>query len=107
MTVVEVARSGGLPVGVRACGHSGYAEAGADIVCAAVSVLMQTLYIGLHDVLHLKLDVAANEDEACIEIRWNVSADRALNVLAESVIEALRETSRSYGSYVKFVEVSV
>ena len=28
------------PIGVRLYGHSGYAEAGNDIVCAALSVLM-------------------------------------------------------------------
>ncbi len=107
MTVIEVAREGALPVGVKAYGHSGYAEAGSDIVCAAVSALMQTLYIGLADVLGIKPFAVADEGGALMEIRWAAGSDRAQNVLAESIIRALRETSRAYGGYVKFVEVSL
>ena len=35
--------------GITVSGHAGYAEAGKDIVCAAVSVLVQTLRISLQE----------------------------------------------------------
>lgn len=38
---------------MRASGHSGYAPRNKDIVCAAVSTLLQALAVGLIDVLTL------------------------------------------------------
>lgn len=35
--------------GVTICGHANYAEPGQDIVCAAVSVLVQTLIQSIED----------------------------------------------------------
>ena len=54
MTVIEVYRRGGVPTGLRVYGHSGCAESGADVVCAAVSVLVQTLHIGLAPVITIR-----------------------------------------------------
>ena len=42
-TVTFLKRSDGALLGYRANGHSGYAEAGADIVCAAISILCAAL----------------------------------------------------------------
>ena len=36
---------------IQATGHSGYAEQGEDIVCSAVSVLMETLANGLTEIV--------------------------------------------------------
>ena len=47
MTVITVLKKHGRLVGFEAKGHSGYAEAGEDIVCAAVSAVMQTAVIGI------------------------------------------------------------
>ena len=107
MTHIEVYRRGAFLEGVCAFGHSGYAEAGSDIVCAAISVLMQTLYIGLAEVLHLQTEISVDEKEARIELRWKDTGSNALRVLAETVVRALRETARTYEDYVKFVEVSL
>ena len=48
-TVTFVRRSDGALIGYRATGHTGYAEAGEDIVCAGVSMLAQTLALTLED----------------------------------------------------------
>ncbi len=106
MTVVEVYRRDGVPCGIKVSGHSGFAEAGNDVVCAAVSVLVQTLYIGLTDVLSLSPSANVDEKSATIEFRWQPGAEE-LRVLAETIFRALSETARSYGNYVKYVEVSL
>ena len=107
MTGIWVYRCRRLPVGLKVEGHSGYAEAGADIVCAAVSVLVQTLHIGLSEFVHNDPVVKVNEEDALIELRWQNDGSRELNVLVETVVKALSETARSYKEYVKFVEVSL
>lgn len=40
--------------GFRVCGHSGSAPAGKDIICAAVSAIVQTALIGLDEVALIK-----------------------------------------------------
>lgn len=47
MTTVTIRHQGGKIVGFSAKGHTGYAEEGEDIVCAAVSAITQTAMMGL------------------------------------------------------------
>ncbi len=54
MTTVKVEKKEGHVVFVEAHGHTGYAEAGSDIVCAALSAVMQTAVMGLEKVAKIK-----------------------------------------------------
>lgn len=47
MTTVEITHQGKWIAGFKASGHTGYAEEGEDIVCAAVSAITQTAMMGL------------------------------------------------------------
>lgn len=76
-------------------------------MCAAVSVLLQTLHIGIVDVLGLPLEVQVDERKALIDLRWHECSDERVRVLAETVFRALRATAESYSDYVKLVEVSL
>ena len=66
-TVTFLKRSDGALLGYRANGHSGYAEAGADIVCAAISALTQTTLNGLKNVLKAPVMFDQDDDGAFIE----------------------------------------
>lgn len=55
MTSVRFWCSAGRFIGFSAKGHTNYAPAGQDIVCAAVSTLVQTTVLGLHELVGLKL----------------------------------------------------
>ena len=57
-------RADGTLIGYRSQGHTGYAEAGQDIVCAAVSALTQSTLNGLRSVLKapVMFDI---DDQAC------------------------------------------
>ncbi len=60
-------RSDGALIGFRVSGHSGYAEAGADIVCAAISALTQATLNGLKNVLKAPVMFDQDDDGAFIE----------------------------------------
>ena len=47
MTEITVFLKGGKPIGFDAHGHTGYAECGEDIVCAAVSAITHKMYFVL------------------------------------------------------------
>ena len=57
MIRIKALKRGAELVGFEATGHAGYAEYGSDIVCAAVSALMQTCEIGLTDELGLSPEI--------------------------------------------------
>ena len=46
---------------IEATGHSGYAEEGNDIVCSAVSTLMETLANGLTEIVKAQAKVVVDE----------------------------------------------
>ncbi len=50
MISVTFFKENGNVVKVSAQGHSGLAESGSDILCAAVSALVQTAYIAIKDI---------------------------------------------------------
>ena len=47
---------------IEATGHSGYAEEGQDIVCSAVSCLLETLANGLTEVVKAKAKIVVDEN---------------------------------------------
>jgi len=49
MIAVTFFEENGSVTRVRACGHGGVGEHGSDILCAAVSALVQTAYLAIKD----------------------------------------------------------
>lgn len=69
MTRVRMITRRGRCVGFTASGHTGFAERGHDIVCAAVSALTQTCELGLSDVLGLEPVVARDDERGAYVVR--------------------------------------
>lgn len=61
MTHVAVTRRNNRIVSVECTGHTGYGEQGEDIVCAALSSIVQTAALGLLQVVGVKLDYRTDE----------------------------------------------
>ena len=56
-------------VGFEAKGHSGYAEEGEDIVCAAVTSAVRLTECTINDVLGLEASVKVKEKDASITLK--------------------------------------
>ena len=80
-------RQNGRPAGFRASGHSGYAEAGSDVVCAAVSAAVSLTECLLDDVLKAGAKVRVDAKNASVELRLPGSA---ANEQFEPALRALR-----------------
>lgn len=95
MIRAEFYESQGLLTGFSFSGHSGYADAGEDIVCAAVSSAVQ-LTANILEELGYQPDITVGENS--IECMVGKSADvssRILNTLKvhfESILEEFPET---------------
>ena len=99
-TVTFLKRSDGALIGYRANGHSGYAEAGADIVCAAISALTQTTLNGLKNVLKAPVMFDQDDDGAFIEaiLTPEASEDQIwqAQLLLVTLLEGLQAIQRGY-----------
>ncbi len=95
---------------LRVEGHSNFEVKGKDIVCAAVSVLVETAYLSI-----LALFKSKNKEEDIIysekkdkNIFWFVikknceEIKKELNGITLFLITGLKEIEKSYNKYVKF-----
>ena len=69
MTTITFRTEGDRIIGFDSQGHSGYAEEGADIVCAAVSSTIDLVIATINDVLGLAASVKVRESDASISLR--------------------------------------
>ena len=90
-TVTFWKRSDGALIGYKAFGHSGYAEAGSDIVCAAISALTQTVLNGLKNVLKAPVMFDQDDDGAFIEANLTPEATEEQIQQAQLLLVTLKE----------------
>ena len=88
-------------VGFRAHGHAGNAAAGENIVCAAVSALLQSLVLGLTQVLDIeKLALTSDEEQALLQVRLPQTLTNeqrsGAQVLMKTVRLALEDIAAQY-----------
>ena len=104
-TVVFFRRSDGNLIGYQAQGHTDYAEAGADIVCAAISALTQATLNGLKSVLKAPVMFDQADKRAFLEARLTAEATEAqiqqAQLLLVTLQEALQAIQRSYPQNVR------
>ncbi len=102
----------GALVGFRADGHTGFAERGEDIVCAAVSALTTVTVLGLQARLDLSPNVQVDDDRGYLECRLDRSSISApLWARAQDLLETLAlglgEIGKDYVEYICVEEVTL
>ena len=85
MTTITFRSEGSRITGFDSQGHSGYAEEGSDIVCAAITSAIRLVDATINDVLGLAASVKVRENEALVSLRLPGS----LGQTAESTCQAL------------------
>ena len=85
MTTITFRMEGDRITGFDSQGHSGYAEAGADIVCAGITSAIRLVEATVNDVLGLAASVKVRESDASISLRL----PGGLSPTAESTCQAL------------------
>ncbi len=103
MINLTILKSNDTICSIQAKGHSGYAEAGQDIVCSAVSSIMQMTLNGLTDVVKTKVDFAIDEDVPFMRISVDGS-DKQAQILMKSAYLSLKQIAGEYKKYIKIKE---
>lgn len=69
----------GQDIGFCAQGHAGFAEDGEDIVCAAVSAILQTIVLGLEDALHMDIFLEMKDGDMQVRLPDKISDELLAN----------------------------
>ena len=89
--------------GVTIRGHANYAQPGQDIVCAAVSALVQTFVVSVEELTADKLKVTQNEQGQIQTIQYRKLSEAAQLLLA-SFFVGIRMIADSYPSNLRLTE---
>ena len=93
--------------GFSVSGHSGYAEAGQDVVCAAISAVVTMAEATINDVCGAKAKVRVKEDDARITLMLPASCDEEESVQAvlSGMMLTLISLREDYPDYIEVSEV--
>ena len=107
MTRCEFFTEGDRINGFSISGHSGYAEAGQDIVCAAISAVVTMAEATINDVCGAKAKVRVKDEQARITLTLPVSCDEEETVQAvlAGMMITLAGMRDDYPDYIEVLEV--
>ena len=93
--------------GFSVSGHSGYAEAGADIICAAISAVVTMAEATINDVCGAKAKVRVKDADARVTLTLPASCDEEESVQAvlAGMMLTLCSLRDDYPDYIEVLEV--
>ena len=93
--------------GFSVSGHSGYAEAGADIVCAAISAVVSMVEATINDVCGGKAKVRVKEEDARVTLTLPTSCDEedTIQAVLAGFLLYLVDLRDQYPDYIEVLEV--
>ncbi|MFA6860447.1 MAG: ribosomal-processing cysteine protease Prp [Clostridia bacterium] len=108
MTNITLIKRHGNIVAFECKGHSGYAKNGEDIVCAAISAIVQTVEIGVIEVLNISAKVNKNENAGImiLQLPENISSSQLekAQILFLTMKLALENLLGAYSKFFKMEE---
>ncbi len=93
--------------GFSISGHSGYAEAGSDIVCAAISAVVTMAEATINEVCGAKAKVRVKDEDARVTLTLPTSCDEeeAVQAVLAGMMLTLISMRDDYPDYIEVLEV--
>ncbi len=104
MTDIKITKKGNSIVEVVAEGHTGYGEAGEDIVCAAVSTLLQSALLGLLQVVGINVKFSVDEQKG--SLRFTLPQNLSLqerhdaDIVLNTMLCGIQDIYTEYSDYI-------
>ena len=109
MTTITFRMEGDRITGFDSQGHSGYAEAGADIVCAGITSAIRLVEATVNDVLGLAASVKVRESDTSISFRLPgglaPTAESTCQALLTGLMVYLVQLAEEYPQHISVMEV--
>ena len=95
----------GQYTGLHCAGHAGFAEAGEDIVCAGVSVLVINTVNALEAFTDETFDARSDQKTGLIDIRLHHPSGHDGTLLLDAMVLGLQEIQDRYGTDYSFLSM--
>lgn len=104
MITVIVIRERQAAVGFRVSGHANMGEYGEDLVCAAVSAIVQTAILGISEVCNIQAGVSIEEGQTtCILEKGVTDEEQAkASIVFDTMLLGLKSIQTAYPKTLKF-----
>lgn len=107
MTAIEIHKVKGHIVSLKADGHTGYGVEGEDIVCAALSSIIQTAALGLMQAAGIDIKIVRREKEGYFGFTLPELSDlsrRDADMILDTMLLGISDL---YEEYSDFIELKV
>lgn len=103
MTRITFLKNKEFLIGFEVSGHTGYAEIGSDIVCAAISSMTQIVVLGLQNI-NVKLNIKKNDKKGYLlcKLSKNISENEIIKAQNwfKTLKISLEELRQDYKKYI-------
>jgi hypothetical protein len=86
-------------------GHSGFADAGSDIVCAGISTLVINTANAIEALTRTQITAGANQEEGLITVNFPNGCDAQAKLLVDAMVLGLQGIQKNYGKEFLTLEV--
>lgn len=96
-------------MGFQVEGHSGFAEAGADILCAAITSAVRMTECACSDVLGLNVAIKQREEDAFLSLKLPSGLSEEIDEVCQTILAAMMlhfvQLSEEYPDHLIVLEV--
>lgn len=108
MTNVKIKKTNGHISEVVCDGHTSYGEYGEDIVCSALSSVVQTAALGLMSVVGINIGLERDEAKGYLKMTIPSDLDERQEIQTDAILETmLCGISDLYQGFSDFIELEV
>ena len=105
MTKVTIEKCNGSIVKVTCDGHTNYGESGEDIVCAALSSIVQTAVLGLFKVAEVNIEMERDDERGYLmfALPENISEEeqKRANVITETMLLGISDLNEGFSDFIE------
>ena len=105
MTKVFVTRQNNSIVEIECDGHTGYGVHGEDVVCAALSSIVQTAVLGLFSVAGVNLDFKTDDKRGYLKATLPQNLDKATrhdcDVILNTMMLGIADLHEGYSDFIE------
>ncbi len=111
MIKIEIFKKDNILKKLEAKGHAFFDKRGKDIVCAAISALLQNIYVGLSQIEDINLKYTAKDGALNLEILnlevLKENEMEKINFLIDTTLSSIKAISSSYGTKIEIYNKEV
>jgi hypothetical protein len=109
MTKVIVKKNNNHIVEVEALGHTGYGVSGEDIVCAALSSILQTAVLGVLNVANVQASIKRDDKSGylklCVPSNLTNNERHDVDMILNTMLVGVSDLKLGYSNFIELEEI--